>query len=85
MSEELKLEELEGISGGASAERGHVQIINCEHACNVRSGPGKQYEKIGYAYAGTVYAYSAKENGWYLLRVGAKLGWVYRDFIAVIN
>ena len=84
MSEELKLEELEGVSGGASAQRGRVEIINCEHACNVRSGPGKQYEKIGHAYAGRVYAYYAKENGWFLLKVDAKLGWVYKDFIAVL-
>ena len=85
MSEELKLEELVGISGGSSAQRGRVEIVNCEHACNFRSGPGKQYAIIGHAYAGNVYAYYAKESGWYLLKVSGKLGWVYKDFIAVIG
>jgi SH3-like domain-containing protein len=86
MSEELKMDELEGVSGGASAERGHVLIVNCEHACNVRTGPGKQYAKLScYAYAGNIYSYYAKENGWYLLQISGKLGWVYKEFISVIN
>ena len=86
MSEELKMDELEGVSGGASAERGHVLIVNCEHACNVRTGPGKQYAKLScYAYAGSIYSYYAKENGWYLLQISGKLGWVCKEFISVIN
>lgn len=82
-NKELVLEELENVSGGAKRV-GTVLIVGCEHRCNCRKGPGSDYSKWGYAYAGKVYDFYGWNGHWALIKADGNLKYVYRDFIQVL-
>ena len=87
MSEKLDPEVLEGAAGGASYSRkGNIVIINCQHACNIRSRASGNSEIIGHAYAGKTYSYYGWEGNWCRIHFNnGRVGYVYTDFVLVIK
>ncbi|MBQ3664371.1 MAG: SH3 domain-containing protein [Clostridia bacterium] len=83
---DITLKDLESVTGGVGVRKGYVLIINCQHACNVRAEPNAESEKIGYAYANEKLPYYGKTGNWYRVKINnSKFGYVYKDFIAVID
>lgn len=80
---ELVLDELEEVAGGAQ-KIGDVLIVNCQHACHARKGPGKKYEEWGHAYAGSVYSFYGWSGNWAKLKIDGHIKYVYKDFIQVL-
>ncbi|MBR1560967.1 MAG: SH3 domain-containing protein [Clostridia bacterium] len=72
---ELNDDALEAVTGGTGK-------IKATGNVNVRRGPGKQYDTIGYLDKGDLVTYlnSSKKDDrgvtWYKVRVGGREGWV---------
>ena len=83
---DITLKDLENVTGGVNVRRGFVLIINCQHACNVRAEPNADSEKIGYAYVNEKLPYYGKTGNWYKVKINnSKFGYVYKDFVALID
>ena len=80
----LNEKELEQVAGGAQ-KLGRALIFNCQHRCNARKGPGTEYEKWGYAYAGKVYDFYGWTNGWAMLKIDGYYKYVFKDFVMIID
>lgn len=82
---EVALEELEDVAGGKTYKKvGTVLIVGCEHACNARRGPGKQYDKWGHAFVGKTYNFYGWSGRWARLKIDGHIKYVYRDYIEVL-
>ena len=79
--EELNLNNLDSVSGGASKVIGQKTIINCKHRCNARSGPSDKYDIIGHAYLGKTYDFYGWSGSWAMLKIDGKKMYVYKKFI----
>lgn len=49
---------------------------------NIRSGPGKSYNRVGYLMKGDKLTILATENGWHKITVGSVNGYVSADYVA---
>ncbi|MBP2024023.1 cell wall-associated NlpC family hydrolase [Clostridium punense] len=63
---------------------GKVALISVD-ALNVRSGAGTNYDKIEVARYGDKFPITAHSNGWYKISIGGKEGWIYGEYIKIIN
>ena len=80
-------EVLEDVAGGAGSVKKHARIINCKHCCNVRSTPDSKSDdnKIGHAYLGDCYIFHGWSGSWARIQFGSRKGFVYKDFIEIID
>ena len=84
---ELNLEELEQVSGGASAN----QYIKATSDVWVRKGPGLKYDKIDVLYKGHKCAFlgevSKDDRGvaWGKVNFKGKTGWVSSKYAKIVN
>lgn len=67
------------------ADTGIGQIVNCNTAVNVRSGPGTGYAKLGTAPKGAVYTVTGKSGSYYAIDFGGRTGYVYSAYISLTN
>lgn len=59
-------------------------IINAEKGLNIRSGPGREYDKVASATNGARVTVLGEENGWYkIIYSGNKSGYVSKDYISI--
>ncbi len=49
---------------------------------NLRSGPGKDYDRITTLDYGDKVQVAARENGWSFIKAGGKFGWVSSDYLS---
>ena len=84
MSEIFELNELENVSGGATAATKRVKIVNCQHRINVRKTPSGKGELAGYAHLGDVYGFYGWSGGWAKIDYNGFVAYIYRDFIQVL-
>ncbi len=49
---------------------------------NLRSGPGKDYDRITTVDYGEKVQVAARENGWSFAKVGGKFGWLSSDYLS---
>lgn len=63
---------------------GKVALISVE-ALNIRSGAGTNYSKVEVARYGDRFPIIAHSNGWYKISIGGKEGWIYGEYIKIIN
>lgn len=70
--------------GGTVASGTSGRIINAEKGLNIRSGPGKNYEKVASAQNNSRVTILGEENGWYKINyTGDKIGYVSKDYVSV--
>ena len=59
-------------------------IVNAEKGLNIRSGPGKDYDKVASAQNGSTITILGEENGFYKINYsGDKIGYVSKDYVSV--
>ena len=57
-----------------------LTIINCVNCVNVRSGASTAFSKLGYAYLGTTYTYSALKDGFYEVDFAGVKGYISQNY-----
>ncbi len=71
-------------SGGPAPSGTQGTIINAEKGLNIRSGPGREYDKVASATNGARVTILGEENGWYkIIYSGSKSGYVSKDYISI--
>ena len=73
----LSVEDLEGISGGASSGSDMIVIVNCRHRVPVRAGASVNSPEVAKAYAWHKYELLGREGSWYKINVNGVYGYVY--------
>ncbi len=70
--------------GGTAAVGSTGRVINAEKGLNIRSGPGKNYDKVASAQNGATVTILGEENGFYKVKYsGDNIGYVSKDYISV--
>ena len=64
-----------------------VQIINLKSYCQVRKGPGTQYDSLGQAYLNEVYplVQANEETGWHKIMYNGKPGYVFCKYARLLT
>lgn len=72
-------------AGGVTPSSGtQGTIINAEKGLNIRSGPGREYDKVASATNGARVTILGEENGWYkIVYSGNKSGYVSKDYVSI--
>lgn len=72
-------------AGGLAPSSGtQGTIINAEKGLNIRSGPGKTYDKVASATNGARVTVLGEEDGWYkIVYSGNKTGYVSKDYVSI--
>lgn len=59
-------------------------IINAGNGLNIRSGPGKEYDRVASATNGAKVNILGEENGWYkIVYSGNKTGYVSKEYVSI--
>lgn len=64
----------------ASSSSYVVRIVNCNVSCNVRSGPGTQYELLGQAPVNSVYEWVSTTGDWHEVIYNGKSAYIINDY-----
>lgn len=60
------------------------RVVNAEKGLNIRSGPGRDYDKVASAKNNATVTILGEENGWYKIQYnGNQTGYVLKDYISV--
>lgn len=72
-------------TGGPAISSGtQGTIINAEKGLNIRSGPGREYDKVASATNGARVSILGEENGWYkIIYSGNKSGYVSKEYVSI--
>ena len=71
-------------AAGTVAPGTRGRIVNAESGLNIRSGPGREYEKVASAANGARVTIQGEENGWYkIIYSGSKTGYVSKDYVSI--
>lgn len=71
-------------SGGTVASGTTGRVINADKGLNIRSGPGRDYDKVASAKNNATVTILGEENGWYKIQYnGDKTGYVLKDYISI--
>lgn len=72
------------VGGPAISSGTQGTIIKAEKGLNIRSGPGKEYDKVASATNGARVTILGEENGWYkIIYSGNKTGYVSKDYVSI--
>lgn len=74
-------------SGAATeiAQGSAVRIVNCNTACNVRSGPGTSYKLLGQAPVNSLYTWVATEGDWFKIIFNGAEAYVSASYAAKVE
>ena len=68
-----------------TVETAMAKIVNVNTSCNVRSGPGTSYSKLGTAPLNQLYRLIGKVNSWYMIDYNGATGYVSSSYIATVS
>ena len=71
-------------AGGTVVSGTTGRVINADKGLNIRSGPGRDYDKVASAKNNATVTILGEENGWYKIQYnGDKTGYVLKDYISI--
>ena len=69
-----------GSAADANTTYTQVTIVNVKEWCNVRSGPGTGFSKVGTAPLHAVYTFRGVQGDWIQVLYGNTTAFIYKDY-----